>query len=169
MAGFTKNLFLNYKIFCKGGERRMKKNNLILTIIVMFVVGGLAFWSGVQYQKKQRVNIGSGQLANGAAAPVREMPGRNETTQLGRAVNGEIISVEVEPITIKTQDDDTKIVVYSDSTRVSKTSEGSIADLQIGEQVTVVGAEDTSGVVTAQNISIGEGLFRQFSSPSGDN
>jgi hypothetical protein len=145
----------------------MKKNNLILTIIVMFVVGGLAFWGGVQYQKRQIGNFRSDQPAN-IRGQLKEMPERSGT-QLGRVVNGEIISVEDETITIKTQEDDTRIVIFSDLTRINKTNEGSIADLQIGEQVMVVGAEDTSGVVTAQNISIGEGLFRQFSSPSGDN
>jgi len=133
----------------------------------MFVVGGLAFWGGVQYQKRQIGNFRSDQPAN-IRGQLKEMPERSGT-QLGRVVNGEIISVEDETITIKTQEDDTRIVIFSDLTRINKTNEGSIADLQIGEQVMVVGAEDTSGVVTAQNISIGEGLFRQFSSPSGDN
>jgi predicted aconitase with swiveling domain len=145
----------------------MKKNNLILVIVIVVVVGGLAFWGGVQYQKRQIGNFRSDQPAN-IRGQLKEMPERSGT-QLGRAVNGEIISVEDETITIKTQEDDTRIVIFSDLTRINKTNEGSIADLQIGEQVMVVGAEDTSGVVTAQNISIGEGLFRQISPPSGDN
>ena len=145
----------------------MKKNNLILVIVIAVVVGGLAFWGGAQYQKRQIGNFRSDQPVN-IRGQLKEMPERNGT-QLGRAVNGEIISVEDETITIKTQEDDTRIVIFSDSTRINKTNEGSIADLQIGEQVMVVGAEDTSGAVTAQNISIGEGLFRQLSSPSGDN
>jgi hypothetical protein len=145
----------------------MKKNNLILVIVIAVVVGGLAFWGGIQYQKRQIGNLRSDQPAN-IRGQLKEMPERSGT-QLGRAVNGEIISVEDETITIKTQEDDTRIVIFSDSTRINKTNEGSIADLQIGEQVMVVGAEDTSGVVTAQNISIGEGLFRQLSPPSGDN
>ena len=132
----------------------MKKNNLTLVIVIAVVVGGLAFWGGVQYQKKQIGNFRSDQPAN-IRGQLKEMPERSGT-QLGRAVNGEIISVEDETITIKTQEDDTRIVVFSDLTRINKTNEGSIADLQIGEQVMVVGAEDTSGVMTAQNISIGE-------------
>lgn len=132
----------------------MKKNNLILMIIVAVAVGGLAFWGGVQYQKRQIGNFRSDQPAN-IRGQLKEMPERSGT-QLGRAVNGEIISVDDETITIKTQEDDTRIVIFSDLTRINKTNEGSIADLQIGEQVMVVGAEDTSGVVTAQNISIGE-------------
>ena len=132
----------------------MKKNNLTLVIVIAVVVGGLAFWGGVQYQKKQIGNFRSDQPAN-IRGQLKEMPERSGT-QLGRAVNGEIISVEDETITIKTQEDDTRIVVFSDLTRINKTNEGSVADLQIGEQVMVVGAEDTSGVMTAQNISIGE-------------
>ncbi|MDD5073939.1 MAG: hypothetical protein PHR64_03015 [Candidatus Shapirobacteria bacterium] len=130
----------------------MKKNSLILIIVVAIGIGGLAFWGGVQYQKKQVGNPQFGQFSD----RVREMPVRNGASGLGQVINGQIISAEDETITLKTQEGNTKIVIYANSTLINKTSQGSFEDLKVGEQIMVVGSEDASGMITAQNISIGE-------------
>jgi len=146
----------------------MAKNNLMLTVIVAIVVGGLAFYGGMLYQKSQRTRVNSGQLQGGPNGVPSGTQTRNGKTQNNRPVSGEIISVENNTITVKTQDGSSKIVIYSDSTTVSKTSDGSKDDLKIGEQVTVTGSEGTDGTVTAQTMFIGGSMMQQgIGMPSG--
>lgn len=136
----------------------MKNHAIIIAIIALLVGGAGGFFSGVQYQKSKGGSFPQGQFQNGQARP-SGAPTRNGTTQ-GRPVSGEIISVEDNSITIKTQDGSSKIVIYSNSTKVNKTSDGSSADLTVGEQAMVIGTESTEGTVTAQTISIGTSGFQ---------
>jgi len=139
----------------------MEKSSLIKTIIIIIVVGALGFYGGIQYQKSQRGNFS----ANGTQ---RFAGGTNQqvgTTRQGRAigfipVNGEITSLDESTVTIKTQDGSSKIIIYSTSTKVNKMSEGSKSDLKVGEQITAIGSEGSDGTVTAQSISIGNGMFQ---------
>ncbi|OGM11826.1 hypothetical protein A2Z22_00080 [Candidatus Woesebacteria bacterium RBG_16_34_12] len=133
--------------------------NILITIIVALVVGVGAFFGGVQYQKSKKVSFTPGQFQNGIRPS--GFPQRNGF-QGGRPVSGEITSIEDNTITVKTQDGSSKIVIYSDSTKVNKTSEGLKEDLKVGEQVMVIGSEGTDGTVTAQNISIGGNFFREI-------
>ncbi len=149
----------------------MKKNSLIITIIIAIVVGGLAFWGGIQYQKSRfSSSFGSG---GRPVVGLNRLSGNQDESNSSRAflpVSGKVISVEEETITIETQDVGTKIVALSDSTQISKTIQGSLADLKAGEQIMVVGLEDASGVIVAQNVSVGENrafLGRPENSESG--
>lgn len=143
------------------------KNNLLVTTIVAVIVGGLGFFGGIQYQKVNANPARPGgqfqQLDNGQNRPAG-LTGRNGTATRGGVspVSGEILSIDDKSITVKSQDGSNKIVVYADSTNINKSSEGSFADLQVGEEVMVIGTEDANGTVTAQTISVGGagGFFR---------
>jgi len=134
----------------------MKNNAIVITIIALLVGGAGGFFGGIQYQKSKGGSFPQGQLGNGQARP-SGIPTRNGGSG---PISGEIISVEDNSITIKTQDGSSKIVIYSDSTTVNKTSEGSAADLNTGDQAMVIGTEATDGTVTAQTISIGGNNFQ---------
>ncbi|MCD8485007.1 DUF5666 domain-containing protein [Candidatus Woesebacteria bacterium] len=146
------------------------KNNMMMVVVVAIVAGGAGFFGGMQYQKANAIPTRSagmnGQFqppTNGQARPEGFAGGRNGTGSGGgfRPVSGEVLSVDGETITVKTQEGDSKIVVYSGSTNINKTSEGSSSDLTVGENVMVIGTEDSNGTVTAQTISIGgSDLFR---------
>ena len=131
------------------------KNNLLLTIIVSVIVGGIGFFAGMQYQKSQRPNVQGGQFRSGMMGQ-----GRNNFQGV-RPVTGEIISADDKSITVKMQDESTKIIILSDKTTINKASKGSRSDLKVGERIAVFGTENSGGSVTAQNISIGGELFRQ--------
>lgn len=143
----------------------MGKNNLILIVIVAAVVGGLGFFGGMQYQKSQGGfggNRGPGQFQNGqfpsggvGGAPSGMRQGG------GQPVSGEITSIDNETLTVKAQDGSSKIVIYSGSTTVNKTSSGSVSDLQVGEKVTVIGSQDSNGAITAQAISVGSNMLQR--------
>ncbi len=142
----------------------MTKQTFIITILVAAVVGSVGFLGGVNYQKSQRGSREPGQLTNGQA---RQGGAPNGLRQgIVRPVSGEITAVEGETLTVKSPDGSSKIIIVSEATTITKSSEASSADLQVGEEVMIMGSEDAQGTVTAQNISLGADRFPP--STSGD-
>ena len=136
----------------------MKKT--IVIIAVVLVSAGAGFYGGIQYQLNKNKSFQSSPSQTGSVKP-DNAPTRNGNFQGNAPINGEIVSVEDGLVTIKTQDGSSKIIIYSSSTTINQTSEGSAADLKSGEQVTIMGTEGTDGTITAQSISIGGNYFRQ--------
>lgn len=126
----------------------MAKNSLIITIVIAVIVGALGFYGGMQYQKSQRGNF--------SGATNQRFPGtqRQGNTAGIRPISGEITTLDNESLTVKMKDGSTKIVIFSDSTKINKTSDGSKSDLKTGIQVTAIGTENSNGSVTADNIQI---------------
>jgi hypothetical protein len=132
----------------------MIKKSLIKIIALAIVVGLLGFYGGIQYQKSQKGNFsGSAKgLTNGA---IQQRGFNRQGNGSGFSpVSGQIVSIDDNTITIKTQDGSSKIIIYSTSTKVNKTTEGSRSDLKIGETIMTIGSE-SSGTITAQSISVG--------------
>jgi len=100
----------------------MAKNNLITTIIVAVLVGGLGFYGGTLYQKNKQGNL-AGRMNRGFA-PQQGGAARQGNALGARPVSGEITSTDNESITIKTQNSGNKLVIISDSTKINKMSEG---------------------------------------------
>lgn len=142
----------------KEKETKPNNNSLIITAAVAIVclVGG--FFGGIQYQKSQVPSFDRSQFQNGVRPS--GFPARNGNTQGGRPVSGEIVSLEDNTLTIKTQDGGSKIVILSELTNINKTSEATKDDLSEGEQVIVIGTEGSDGTITAQTISIGGNYFQ---------
>lgn len=132
----------------------MKNNSLVITILVAVIVGGAAFFGGMQYQKMQTPSFGGGRFARGVSGQNGQFGARAGM----RPVSGEILSVDTTGITVKMPDGSSKIVILSNSTTINKASEGSKSDLKTGEQVTVFGTTNSDGSVTAQNVSLGNGM-----------
>ena len=133
---------------------------MIMTILVALIIGGGAFFGGMQYQKTQASGSMQGQFRgpNGDES----QRGIQERTGMGQGmapVSGEIISQDDTSITIKMQDGSSKIVILADDTTFSKSSEGSKSDLVTGETVTTFGTTNSDGSVTAQSVSIGGNMM----------
>ena len=135
-----------------------KKNNLLIIIVVALIIGAISFWGGMQYQKSRVGNFNKGQFSGGANNQNGNQRGQGNTQRI-QPLSGEITSQDEASLTIKTQDGSSKIVVLSEKTVINKTSEGSKADLETGEQVTVIGTSNSDGSLTAQTISIGNNFF----------
>jgi len=125
------------------------KKNLIITIVVAVLVGGVCFFAGIKYQQSKQPAFPrqfAGQMGGGQGG------GAN---RLGfRSVNGEIISTDEKSITVKLQDGSSKIVIVSETTQINKAEQANKEDLKVGEKVAVFGQENSDGSVTAQNIQI---------------
>jgi len=136
----------------------------LITILVIIVVGGGAFYGGMIYGKS-KVNLAKAfqnmtpeqrqqlfQANVGSAAS--NFQGRNGR---GTGVNfllGEVIAKDDKSLTLKMQDGSSKIVFFSDSTTISKTTDGSLSDIEIGKQVSINGQQNSDGSYTANTIQL---------------
>ncbi|MFA5050873.1 MAG: hypothetical protein WC499_02035 [Patescibacteria group bacterium] len=128
------------------------KKILPIIIILVVVVGGGVFLGGMKYAQSTRLNFakqnfGRQQMGNGMAPTGNKQGGAN-------SASGEIISQDDKSITVKLNDGGSKIIFYSDTTQVMKFSQGSAADLKIGENVMVNGPANSDGSITAKSIQL---------------
>ena len=145
----------------------MNKNHYIAVIAMVVVVGGGAFYGGMQYgiskakaiQVAARGNFGGG--ANGSQRIGAGIQGGQNGGQRmnggaigGGFINGSILSKDDKSITVKSQDGSSKIIFFSDSTTIGKATAGSVSDLATGQQVMVNGKANSDGTIAAQNIQI---------------
>lgn len=136
----------------------MKLNTILLIIILLLLVGGGSFFAGMKYQQSKVPSFGQFRGAMGQQGAAGTQP-----RGLG-AVRGEIISKDEGSITVKLADDSSKIVLISENTEITKASEGSTEDLEVGKQVMVFGQENSDGSVSAENVQINP-LFQNLGRP----
>lgn len=67
-------------------------------------------------------------------------------------LNGEVIAKDGQSLTLKMPDGGSKIVFFSDSTQISKTTEGSITDIEIGKQIMRSSDQNPDGSYTGKTI-----------------
>lgn len=121
------------------------------------VVGAGGFVGGTLYQKSRTPQFAPSQYQNRL--------GQNDNQNRNRALtfrptSGEITSIEDNTITLKTGDGSSKIVIYSGSTKLNKTTQATKDDLRVGDQAMVLGTQGSDGTLTAESISVG-GVFQQ--------
>jgi hypothetical protein len=129
-------------------------------LIAVLVIGGAAFYGGTQYTKAKqpargnftRLGQGTGMEALGAGATGgANMRG---TGAGGGFVSGEILSKDDKSVTVKLRDGGSKIIFFSGSTKITKTVDGSLEDLKVGESISATGSANTDGSVTAQSFQL---------------
>jgi tripartite-type tricarboxylate transporter receptor subunit TctC len=132
----------------------MKNSHYAIIAVLIFLVGGGAFYGGMQYQKSQ-----GGTGRGGANGQFRTFTGGN--TQFagrggaqGGVANGEVLSTDDQGITLKLMDGGSKIVFFSASTTIGKTEAGSKDDLTAGTNVLVTGTPNADGSITANMVQI---------------
>ncbi len=129
---------------------KIQKNVLVLCVLIALVVGADSFYGGMTYGKSS----GKG-LMNRNFNP--EQFGANVAgmgQRGGGLISGEVMAQDGQSITVKIKDTGTKIVFFSTSTQVMKTSTGLIGDIAIGSNLTITGKANSDGSVTAQSIQI---------------
>ncbi|MFA5413634.1 MAG: hypothetical protein WC348_03785 [Patescibacteria group bacterium] len=133
------------------------KNFLPIFIAIVIIVGGGAFYGGMKYGENKKIsgardgfadfkNFPSGGQAR-LGSPGGKVGGVNFT-------NGEIISTDDKSVTIKLPDGGSKIIFFSDSTKITKSLEGTAADLVAGETIAANGTANQDGSITAETIQL---------------
>lgn len=132
-------------------------NKVLVAVGVIFlvvVVGVGAFFGGMAFQRGRMGIAGSG-LFSGVGPLGGAAAGRG-------GIVGQVQSVGTDTLVISTTQGQVTVHL-SNNTRVSKTAQGSLSDLQAGETVNVRGQRDSSGNVTATQIQIvGQGAGNSF-------
>ncbi len=144
-------------------------------VVGAIVVGGGSFFAGTKYQGESE----SPQSGNFPAMEQGEQmrPGQNggagmRTGQTGGMTIGEILSKDENSITVKLPDGGSKMIFFSESTTITKSTTGSSVDLVVSESVVVNGSANADGSINAQSIQLGAGMqgFRPNQvAPTGSN
>lgn len=142
----------------------MKK--LLIVVIAVVVIGLVGFggFEGGRYYERNQANQtrndflrSRGLPANGQFPNDGQFQGgganAGQRRVFGGGVTGQIKSIDGKTITVTTAQN-TTTVTMTDATQVQKSSAGTVADLQPGDQVLVTGQRDASGNVTAVQILI---------------
>lgn len=145
------------------------KNKLILTAVGAAIIAGSAgFCSGYMTAKKSKP---SGQFAtnfqnlspeerqarmqqNGGGGGFRGGRAGGPGGMADGFVSGEIISKDDKSVTVKLRDGGSVIVFVSDSTKISKQTDGSTEDLTASTNVIVSGDKNSDGSYTAKSIQL---------------
>jgi hypothetical protein len=133
------------------------KNNLYISIIIAVIVaGGLGFWGGDAYASA-KAPAGYAARAGGAAGFTRGAGGTRGggmASSTGGFVTGQIISADADTVTVNLQNGSSKIVLFSNSTQIMKSTTGTAADLTAGQYVSVTGTANSDGSVSASSIQV---------------
>ncbi len=95
----------------------------------------------------------SGSAASGAGSGARELPGLR--SGFGRPVSGQVAYLQASTLYVTESEGNTVKVRTSPATSVTKTVQASVKDIHPGETVTITGASDSNGAVSAESIRVG--------------
>ncbi len=140
----------------------MKK--ILPIVIAIIVAGGIGFYIGSKSGSSSTPSaaLRSAYQAGGAGAGTR----RGGLGQTGGFTGGQIIAKDDKSITVSLQGSGSKIILFSSSTSVSKTAQGTLDDLLVGETVTITGSANSDGSITAQSVQIRPMMPNTSSTPA---
>jgi hypothetical protein len=74
--------------------------------------------------------------------------------QGNRPIEGEVLDVDGDGITVKLKDGSSKIIIFSNKTTISKSIESKREDLVKGNKVIVIGMQNSDGSLTANSVTL---------------
>ena len=141
------------------------------TIVMVLVAAVLGYFVGMNFPINKQA--GNAQLANSGFGGRNMMQGsQNQTGNVrgggtgagnaaarggmmgARPVAGEIIALDDKSMTIKLDNNTSRIVLFDTGAIINKVDTGTAADLKVGEKVAAFGTQNTDGTMTAQNVQI---------------
>ena len=131
----------------------------ILMIVVAVAIAGASFYGGMLYEKSTNKCFTVGNFSNISPDQRQQLANSGLIRRNGNgagvgAIVGQIISSDKNSITVKMSDGGSKIVFFSDSTRISKSESGTVKDLTNNAEVVVNGQTNPDGSIIAQSIQI---------------
>ncbi|TRZ65037.1 MAG: hypothetical protein D4Q79_00090 [Spirochaetia bacterium] len=150
---------------------KIKKFLPCLAIII--IIGGVMFYSGMKYGESQSSNSQNNAMnrqtfQQGAGATANGFSGRRSGSGGGGFTAGQVISKDVNSITVQLNNNGgSKIVFFSATTQISKYATSTIDQLKTGEQVIVNGSANSDGSITAQSIQLDAPIPQRTQSAQG--
>jgi hypothetical protein len=133
----------------------MKKNITILVIAVIVALGA-GFFGGMQYQKttvKKVATQAQGGFNRGNFSG--SVNGQRNRNGAGFTAGSVLSKNDSTSFTVKLNSGGSEIVFLSPSSKIMKSATGTIADLNVGEQVVVSGTANSDGSITANTVQLG--------------
>ena len=134
----------------------MNTKNIAIVAVIVVLVGVGSFYAGMQYSFNQKRGFAN---MPGDFQGQRMGNRQNGNGQNGGFVSGEVISKDDKSLTVKLRDGGSKIIFISEKTTVGKMSTGSISDVAQGANITVMGAANADGSITAQTVQLRDGAL----------
>lgn len=141
---------------------------MIVPIILVLVGLGAGFFGGYQYRNYVLRKRATGLTGNanfqrftGTRAGQGAVAGAR-----GGAVEGSILSMDTNSITVKLADGSTKIVILGGTTTYENIVSAQSSDLKVGGEVAVFGTANSDGSVTATSVQINPQFGRMIPSPT---
>lgn len=72
----------------------------------------------------------------------------------GSGTMGQVVSMDSTSITVSTSGGGSKIILYSPTTTVAKSTQGTIKDIAVGSTITANGPANSDGSITATTIQV---------------
>lgn len=119
-------------------------------LISIIVAGGVGYYVGSHHPSVQAGRAGG--FAGGAPGAQRGGFARGAAT--GGMVNGSVVSLADNILTIKGRDGGSRVVLFTGSTKVSKSVDGARTDVKEGTNVLIIGSQNSDGSVTAETVQI---------------
>jgi hypothetical protein len=136
----------------------------IAAALVTLAIAGGSFWGGMRYARSRATQAAdqffqggfgnrTGQFPGGQLPEVfmTRQAGRGDVTPLGEGVMGTIQSIEGQTLVINTSQGTIRVQT-TDTTLIQKVMPVSVDDLELDEQVVVLGRENDDGSITARSI-----------------
>lgn len=150
----------------KSNFKRLLPFGLAMALTVILVMAVAACSSPSTPAPSQTVPSTPPPAASAPAQPAPSASNGNAPRQGGGA-SGTLTKIDGNTLTLNTQQGQT-IVNISSNTVIQKTVSGSLADLQTGQILTVIGTADASGNIAASSIALRpQGQNPGFSPPAG--
>lgn len=125
-----------------------------MEIILVLIIAAGAFFGGMKYQQSKTPAAASRFAGAGFLGAGRMRTGQAGGAQ-GGFLSGQILSINNGTITLQIPNNGgSKIVIFSSSTPVMKTVEGTAADLSNGTNVQIIGTANSDGSITARSIQL---------------
>jgi hypothetical protein len=131
--------------------KNMTQKQISVILVGAAVLASVAFYTGTKYAtaspNPSLASGGMNRFGSSASGARRGMMG-------GGILVGDILNLDQQTLTLKLRDGGSRIVFLSNSTPVLKTASGTVADLQIGQPVSITGRTNSDGSVNADLIQV---------------
>ncbi len=122
-------------------------------LIGAVIIAVVTFYGGMLYGQSRNSAQSSNNGRNFSAAGFGARGAR--TNGMGGVAFGDILAKDATSITLQMRDGSgSKIVFYTNTTPVMKTTAGTVNDLSVGENVSVTGTPNSDGSISAQSIQL---------------